>query len=337
MDIAISAEGLRKRYGDNEVLKGVGLSVEAGTVYGVLGPNGAGKTTMVRMLATLLQPDAGSARVAGYDVVTQAHEVRQRIGLTGQYAALDGELTGRENLVLLGTLMHLGRKQARIRAEELLERFGLTDAADRPVQTYSGGMRRRLDLGASLIASPPVVFLDEPTTGLDLVSRTALWDMVREQVGAGVTILLTTQYLEEADQLAHRIAVIDQGKLAAEGTPDELKSAVGGERLEITVRTPEMARAALAPLSCVGSAAPVIDDTGLRVSAALETGFAGVSKAAAELQLSSVEVVDFVVRRPSLDEVFLELTGHRGPSGPDGSNTPDEIAHDAGEVEVTRR
>ncbi|AZM56544.1 daunorubicin/doxorubicin resistance ABC transporter ATP-binding protein DrrA [Streptomyces sp. WAC 01529] len=337
MNIAISAEGLRKRYGDTEVLKGVGLSVEAGTVYGVLGPNGAGKTTMVRMLATLLQPDAGSAQVVGYDVVTQAHEVRRRIGLTGQYAALDGELTGRENLVLLGTLMHLGRKRARTRAEELLERFDLTDAADRPVRTYSGGMRRRLDLGASLIASPPVVFLDEPTTGLDLVSRTALWDMVREQVADGVTILLTTQYLEEADQLADRIAVIDQGTVAAEGTPDELKSMVGGERLEITVRTPEMARAALAPLSSAGSTPPVIDDTGLRVSAALETGFAGVSKAAAELQLNSVEVVDFVVRRPSLDEVFLELTGHKSRTAPVGSRPPAEAERGESELEVAPR
>ncbi|MEU6484920.1 ATP-binding cassette domain-containing protein [Streptomyces sp. NPDC046887] len=337
MNIAISAEGLRKRYGDHEVLKGVGLSVEAGTVYGVLGPNGAGKTTMVRMLATLLRPDAGSAQVVGYDVVTQAHEVRRRIGLTGQYAALDGELTGRENLVLLGTLMHLGRKRARSRAEELLERFDLTDAADRPVRTYSGGMRRRLDLGASLIASPPVVFLDEPTTGLDLVSRTALWDMVREQVAGGVTILLTTQYLEEADQLADRVAVIDQGTVAAEGTPDELKSRVGGERLEITVRTPEMARAALAPLSSAGSAPPVIDDTGLRVSAALETGFAGVSKAAAELQLNAVEVVDFVVRRPSMDEVFLELTGHKGRTATAGSRLPAEPERGTSELEVAPR
>ncbi|MFD0346620.1 ATP-binding cassette domain-containing protein [Kitasatospora aburaviensis] len=238
MDIAISVAGLRKRYGDTEVLKGVDLSVEAGTVFGLLGPNGAGKTTIVRTLATLLKPDGGTATVAGYDVVRQADEVRRNIGLTGQYAALDAELTGRENLVLIGTLLHMGRRQARARAVEVLEMFGLTHAADRPVRTYSGGMRRRLDLGASLIASPPVIFLDEPTTGLDPASRIALWELVRKQVAEGVTVLLTTQYLEEADQLAGRIAVINKGELAAEGAPEELKRRVGGERLEITVRSP---------------------------------------------------------------------------------------------------
>ena len=313
MDIAISAEGLRKRYGDNEVLKGISLSVGAGTVYGLLGPNGAGKTTVVRTLSTLLKADEGTAAVAGYDVLTQAREVRRSIGLTGQYAALDGELTGRENLVLMGTLLHMGRQRARARADEVLEMFDLADAGDRLVRTYSGGMRRRLDLGASLIGNPPVIFLDEPSTGLDLVSRNALWDMVRKQVAAGVTVLLTTQYLEEADQLAHRIAVIDKGVLAAEGTPDELKRKVGGERLEITVRAPAMApaaEAALARISSPGSAPPVVDEGGMKVSVALETGIAGVSEAAAELQRSAVEVVDFVVRRPSLDDVFLELTGH---------------------------
>ncbi|GAA2801143.1 ATP-binding cassette domain-containing protein [Kitasatospora sp. CM 4170] len=315
MDIAISVAGLRKRYGDTEVLKGVDLSVEAGTVFGLLGPNGAGKTTIVRTLATLLKPDGGTATVAGYDVVRQADEVRRNIGLTGQYAALDAELTGRENLVLIGTLLHMGRRQARARAVEVLEMFGLTHAADRPVRTYSGGMRRRLDLGASLIASPPVIFLDEPTTGLDPASRIALWELVRKQVAEGVTVLLTTQYLEEADQLAGRIAVINKGELAAEGAPEELKRRVGGERLEITVRSPGMAEAAQAALARISSAEcapPVIDPDGLRVSVALETGIAGVSSAATELQHASVEVVDFLVRRPSLDDVFLELTGN-GP------------------------
>ncbi|MBV6698112.1 ATP-binding cassette domain-containing protein [Kitasatospora aureofaciens] len=313
MDIAISVAGLRKKYGETEVLKGIDLAVEAGTVYGLLGPNGAGKTTIVRTLATLLKPDAGTATVAGFDVLRQPQEVRRSIGLTGQYAALDAGLTGRENLVLVATLMHLGRRRARARAAEVLEMFDLTHAADRPVRTYSGGMRRRLDLGASLTGNPPVIFLDEPTTGLDPVSRIALWELVRKQVAEGVTVLLTTQYLEEADQLAHRIAVIDKGRLAAEGAPADLKRTVGGERLEITVRAPEMAlaaQAALARVSSVGCAPPVVDEDGLRVSVALENGIAGVSAAAQELQQASVEVVDFLVRRPSLDDVFLELTGH---------------------------
>ncbi|MFE3383224.1 ABC transporter ATP-binding protein, partial [Streptomyces anulatus] len=222
MDIAIQAEGLRKRYGGKEIknaLNGVDLIVPAGTVFGLLGPNGAGKTTTVRILATLLTADEGEATVAGFDVRRQSKEVRRRIGLTGQYAAVDERLTGRENLRLIGTLYHLGKTATRARADELLELLDLTDAANRAVKTYSGGMRRRLDLAASLIAEPPVLFLDEPTTGLDLTSRLTLWDVIRTQVGRGVTVLLTTQYLEEADQLADRIAVIDDGAVVAEGTP----------------------------------------------------------------------------------------------------------------------
>ncbi|MFJ9891648.1 ATP-binding cassette domain-containing protein [Streptomyces sp. NPDC091287] len=341
MDIAISVAGLRKRYGDNEVLKGIDLSVEAGTVYGLLGPNGAGKTTVVRTLGTLLKPDDGTATVAGYDVVRQAHEVRKNIGLTGQYAAVDAQLTGRENLVLIGTLLHMGRARARTRADEILEMFDLTGAADRPVRTYSGGMRRRLDLGASLTASPPVIFLDEPTTGLDPISRNALWDMVRKQVAEGTTVLLTTQYLDEADQLAHRVAVIDKGRIAAEGTPDELKRKVGGERLEIAVGTPDDAPAARAALAAVGSpdtAQPVVSADGLRVSVALENGIAGVAAAATELQAAAVEVVDFVVRRPSLDDVFLELTGHKAvPDDTTKSADDTEPAHGKTELKAAQR
>ncbi|GAB3505200.1 ATP-binding cassette domain-containing protein [Amycolatopsis cihanbeyliensis] len=330
MGIAISAEGLCKRYGNVEALKDVDLTVDSGTVFGVLGPNGAGKTTLVRMLATLLEPDAGSASIAGFDVVRQAREVRKRIGLTGQYAALDGWLTGRENLTLIGTLYHIGRKRARERTAELLERFDLVDAADRPVRTYSGGMRRRLDLAASLMARPPVLFLDEPTTGLDLVSRAALWDMVKEQVAAGVTVLLTTQYLEEADYLADRIAVIDKGGVVAEGAPDELKRRVGGERLEISVSTTEMAAAAIEPLTEAQPATPVVDDSGLRVSVALETGVRGIAAAANALERGGIDVVDFVVRRPSLDDVFLELTGNRRHG--DGARDVAAVANGTGAV-----
>src|SRR5690606_18430568 len=235
MSTAIRTEGIRKRYGDREVLRGIDLNVPAGTVFGVLGPNGAGKTTTVRVLTTLLRPDSGVARINGLDVVAQAREVRSVIGLAGQYAALDERLTARENLRLIGTLYRLGRRTARARADELLERFTLTEAADRPVGTYSGGMRRRIDLAASLIGNPAVLFLDEPTTGLDLSSRLTLWEMVREQAAAAVTVLLTTQYLEEADQLADEIAVIDRGQGIAQGTPEELKRKVSGDRLVITV------------------------------------------------------------------------------------------------------
>ena len=237
MDIAIETTGLRKRYRDRDALKGVDLSVRAGSVLGLLGPNGAGKTTTVRVLATLLRPDGGQARVAGFDVVSQPREVRARIGFAGQYAALDELLTGVENLVLLGRMLHLGRRSARSRSVELLDRFGLTEAGDQPVGAYSGGMRRRLDLASCLLVEPSVLFLDEPTAGLDPASRAHLWTAVRELVRGGVTVLLTTQYLEESDFLADQVVVIDAGRVIADGTPDELKRKVGQEWLEVPVRS----------------------------------------------------------------------------------------------------
>jgi ABC-2 type transport system ATP-binding protein len=309
MDYAIWAEGLRKRYGDHDALTGVDLAVPAGTVLGVLGPNGAGKTTTVRTLATLLRPDSGQAKVAGYDVLTQPREVRRRIGLAGQYAAVDELLTGRENLVLLGTLLRLGRKRARERGAELLERFELTDAADRPAGTYSGGMRRRLDLATCLIADPPVVFLDEPTTGLDPTGRVLLWRMVREQVAVGTTVLLTTQYLEEADQLADNIVVIDTGRVIAEGTPDELKRKVGEEWLEVSVAQPAQRAAALTALARVSVGEPSVAADSGAITAQLPSGMGAVAAAAAALGEAGVEVVDFALRRPSLDDVFFTLTG----------------------------
>ncbi|MFH8800526.1 ATP-binding cassette domain-containing protein [Streptomyces sp. NPDC017936] len=309
MEFAIQAEGLKKRFGDHEVLAGVDLSVPPGTVLGLLGPNGAGKTTTVRTLATLLAPDGGRATVAGYDVVRRPREVRRRIGLAGQYAAVDGLLTGRENLVMIGRLMGLGQRGARTRAEELLDGFGLQHAAGRPSKTYSGGMRRRLDLAACLVASPQVLFLDEPTTGLDPASRITLWQQVREQIARGVTVLLTTQYLEEADFLADRITVFGSGRVIAEGTADELKRKVGEERLEVAVEGVESLEPAAAALGRAVSEAPVVDRETRRIAVRLADGIGGVARAAAELERSGVPVTDFAVRRPSLDEVFLQLTG----------------------------
>jgi ABC-2 type transport system ATP-binding protein len=310
MDDAVIVEGLRKSFGNVHALDGVSFTVPRGTVLGLLGPNGAGKTTAVRIITTLLQPDGGRAVVAGLDVVTQAAQLRARIGLTGQYAAVDGQLTGRENLILVGTLYHLPRATARRRADELLEQFDLTDAATRPSKTYSGGMRRRLDLAASLVNRPEVLFLDEPTTGLDPRSRIALWDVIADLVKQGTSLLLTTQYLEEADRLADRIAVIDLGKVIAEGTSDELKDRVGGDFVELRVADPSRLAEAVAQLAGVGSGPPVTDPPTGRLSMPTSDGSTALVETVRRLDAAGVEVFDLGLRRPTLDDVFLSLTGH---------------------------
>jgi ABC-2 type transport system ATP-binding protein len=308
---AIAAEGLRKRYGDTAALDGVDLAVPPGTVHGLLGPNGAGKTTMVRILATLARPDSGWARIAGHDVVREAVRVRARIGLVGQHAAVDEILGGRQNLVMFGRLYHLGKRAARRRADELLERFGLDDAGGRPVSTYSGGMRRRLDLAASMILAPPVLFMDEPTTGLDPRGRIEVWDAVRALAAGGTTVLLTTQYLDEADRLAGGIAVLDRGRIIAEGTPEELKSRLGGDRLDVVVHEPgDLARTA----EIVGRIAGVPADTDpgtLHIGVPITDRVGTLTQAVRALDDAGVEVADIALRRPTLDEVFLHLTGGR--------------------------
>ena len=306
----VEASGLVKRYREVTALDGLDLAVAEGTVLGLLGPNGAGKTTAVSILATLLVPDAGSARVAGADVVAEPREVRRRIGLSGQFAAVDEHLTGFENLDMIGRLYHLGRRRARTRAKELLELFDLADAAARPVKTYSGGMRRRLDLAGALVAAPPVLFLDEPTTGLDPHGRRQLWEVIRAMVGGGTTVLLTTQYLEEADQLADRILVIDHGKAIAEGTADDLKSRVGAERIEVTVTdaaTLERARQVLARFA-VGE--QQVDRRSRSLITPIAGGATALAEALHELNRARVAVQDVGLRRPTLDDVFLTLTGH---------------------------
>ncbi len=306
----ILAEGLEKRFGETHALRGLDLRAAEGTVLGLLGPNGAGKTTAVRILTTLLRPDAGHAEVAGLDVVRQAGALRACIGLTGQYAAVDEYLTGKENLEMVGRLYHLPRDAARRRAGELLARFDLSDAASRPVKTYSGGMRRRLDLAASLVVSPPVLFLDEPTTGLDPRSRLGMWEIIGNLVAAGTTVLLTTQYLDEADQLADRIAVVDQGRVIAEGTADELKARVGGERLEVTVARGGDPRAAARALAPYAEGEVRVDEERRQVVAPVANGARLLADAVRDLDAAGVHLDDLGLRRPTLDDVFLSLTGH---------------------------
>ncbi|MER7367694.1 ATP-binding cassette domain-containing protein [Nonomuraea wenchangensis] len=306
-DPIVVAEGLHKSFGDTQALRGLDLNVPRGTVCGVLGPNGAGKTTAVRILATLSDPDAGHARIAGYDVVREAGKVRERIGLAGQYAAVDDKLTGRGNLRMFGRLSHLSRREAHRRADELLDRFGLTDAADRQVAGYSGGMRRRLDLITCLILRPQVLFLDEPTTGLDPRSRGEIWDSIRELVADGTTVLLTTQYLDEADQLADDIAVVDHGQVIANGTPDELKATIG-DRLDVTLEDPAALPAAMTVLSTLTGADPTATDAD-RLSVALPGGRRlRLADIVRELDRAGVAAADVSLRRPTLDEVFLRLT-----------------------------
>jgi len=323
---AVRAEGLRKRYGSTDALAGFDLVVERGAVCGLLGPNGAGKTTAVRILATLLRPNGGRAEVAGLDVVRDAGRVRQRIGLVGQAAAVDEVLSGRQNLVMFGRLFHLGTSQAKARADELLEHFALADTGRKPVKQYSGGMRRRLDLAASLILAPEVLFLDEPTTGLDPRGRNEVWASIRALVADGTTVLLTTQYLDEADQLADQVCVIDHGRVIAEGPPDELKSRIGGDRVDVVLRSAADLPVAAAIVERAAEAAVETDPDTRRVSAPVRDRMAAMSDIFAALAAANVAAEDLAVRRPTLDEVFMELTGRPAEPSTDTTDTEEAAA-----------
>ena len=322
----VVAEALVKRFGKTAALDGFDLAVGRGRVCGLLGPNGAGKTTAVRILATLLQPDGGRAEVAGFDVVQQAGRVRQRIGLVGQSAAVDEVLSGRQNLVMFARLFHLSRPQAAARADELLELFGLADTGSKPVKQYSGGMRRRLDLAASLILAPEVLFLDEPTTGLDPRGRSEVWASIRALVADGTTVVLTTQYLDEADQLADRICVVDAGRVIAEGTPDELKSRVGGDRVDVVVRDASDLPVAAAIVERAAGAPPTVQPDMRKVSAPVRDRMAAMTEIFAALTAAELAAEDLAVRRPTLDEVFMQLTGHGAEASTEPPSAPDVAA-----------
>ncbi|MFG3546946.1 ATP-binding cassette domain-containing protein [Streptomyces sp. NPDC047725] len=323
---AIYAEGLVKTFGDVRALDGVDLDVPEGTVLGLLGPNGAGKTTTVRCLTTLLRPDSGTAAVAGIDVLKQPNEVRRAIGLSGQFAAVDEYLTGRENLQMVGQLYQMRARAAKARAAELLEQFHLSDAADRPTKTYSGGMRRRLDLAAALVVSPPVMFMDEPTTGLDPRNRQELWEVIKQLVAGGTTLLLTTQYLEEADHLAHDIAVVDHGRVIARGTSDQLKARTGGERVEVVVHEREHIGTASEVLAAFGKGPASVETHTRKITVPVTGGAKLLAEIIRELDVRGVELDDVGLRRPTLDDVFLSLTGHVA----EGGNETDGPARDAG-------
>ena len=314
---AVIVEGLSKHFGKTQALRGVDLVVGQGTICGLLGTNGAGKTTVVRILATLLQPDSGHASILGFDVCRQAEKVRYCIGLAGQSAAVDALLTGRANLEMVGRLYHLPAATARRRTDELLEQFELTAAANRLVKTYSGGMRRRLDLAASLVASPPVLFLDEPTTGLDPRSRNTMWQMIRDLVAGGTTLLLTTQYLDEADQLADHIAVIDSGRVVAAGTPDELKAKAGGSQIDVLLRDASSLPVAVAAMRHATGVEPHVERDTLRIGVTVLGSAAPLMAVVRELDTAHVAVADITLRRPTLDDVFLQITGHAADKAAD--------------------